>query len=215
MILRELDLEELNWLHAQELREAFPPEELKPYAAMEKLYQTGMYHPVGAWEGGELLGYALLWESPVGKYVLIDYLGVTASRRNGGLGGQILQMLKEQFRDWDGIIVESEAPDGGDHDALRKRRMDFYRRNGYTFLDYDCVLFGVHYAVCLCSPSGKGTRSGALEAHKALYRRQFSQWAYDRFIQIPRDPEKPLQPPESWAEQTTLPGLEERKEASL
>ena len=92
--------------------------------------------------------------------------------------------------------------------------MDFYRRCGFTFLDYDCVLFGVYYAVCLCSPSGKGTRDQALEAHKALYRRQFSQWAYDRFIQIPRDPDHPLVPPESWAEQSDLPGLE-RKEESL
>ena len=215
MTLRELDLEELKWLHDREMKEAFPAEELKPYAAMEALCRSGLYHPVGAWEGDDLLGYAVLWESPGGKYVLIDYLGVTASRRNGGLGGQILQLLKEKFRDWDGIIVESEAPDGGEQDSLRKRRMDFYRRNGYAFLDYDCALFGVHYAVCLCSPNGKGTQAGTMEAHKALYRRQFSQWAYDRYIQIPRDPEHPLQPPESWAEQTTLPGLEERKEEIL
>ena len=111
--------------------------------------------------------------------------------------------------------MESEAPDGGAHDGLRNRRMDFYRRSGYTFLDYDCVLFGVHDKVCLCSPSGRGTEAEAMEAHKALYRRQFARWAYDRFIQIPRDPENPLRPPESWAEQETLPGLEERKEEPL
>lgn len=215
MTLRELDLEELKWLHAHELSEAFPPEELKPYAAMEKLHATGLYHPVGAWEGEALVGYALLWESPGGQYVLIDYLGVTASRRNGGLGGEILRLLREEFRDWDGIIVESEAPDGGAHDPMRRRRMDFYRRSGYTFLDYDCVLFGVHYAVCLCSPNGKGTPEGTLAAHQALYRRQFTRLAYDRYIQIPRDPDHPLDPPESWAEQTTLPGLEDRKEESL
>lgn len=215
MTLRELDLEELKWLHEHELSEAFPPEELKPFAAMEKLCASGLYHPVGAYEDGDLVGYALLWESPGGKYVLIDYLGVTASRRNGGLGARILSLLREKFAHWDGIIVESEAPDGGDHDALRARRMDFYRRCGFAFLDYDCVLFGVHYAVCLCSPSGKGTRDETLEAHQALYRRQFSQWAYDRFIQIPRDPDHPLAPPESWAEQSDLPGLEERKEDNL
>ena len=208
MRLRELDLEELKWLHENELSEAFPPEELKPFAAMKKHCASGLYHPVGAYEGDALVGYALLWESPGGQYVLIDYLGVTASRRNGGLGGEILALLREKFAHWDGIIVESEAPDGGAHDPLRERRMDFYRRCGFTFLDYDCVLFGVHYAVCLCSPSGKGTRDKALEAHKALYRRQFSQWAYDRFIQIPRDPDHPLDPPESWAEQSDLPGLE-------
>ena len=162
MTLRELDLTELRRLHETELHEAFPPEELKPCAAMETLVRAGVYHPMGAWEGDTLVGYAILWESPGSRYVLIDYLGVTASRRNRGLGGKILGRLRETFRDWDGIIVESEAPDGGEQDALRRRRMDFYRRSGFTFLDYDCILFGVHYAVCLCSPNGKGTQAGTM-----------------------------------------------------
>ena len=84
MTLRDLTLQELHHLHRHELREAFPPEELKPFAAMKKLYRAGVYHPVGAWEGETLVGYALLWEAPQRKYVLIDYLGVTAARRNGG-----------------------------------------------------------------------------------------------------------------------------------
>lgn len=208
LTLRELDREELLWLHETEMQEAFPPEELKPYAAMEALCESGAYHPMGAFQGDDLLGYALLWESPGGRYILIDYLGVTASRRNGGLGAEILRLLKERFRGLDGILVESEAPDGGAQDALRQRRMNFYRRCGYTFLNYDCVLFGVHYAVCLCSPNGKGEEAEAMAAHQALYRQQFTPWAYDRYIQIPWDPEHPIEMPESWAEQTTLPGLE-------
>ena len=208
MTLRELTAQELKRLHETELREAFPPEELKPFAAMEKLMETGAYQPVGAFEGESLVGYALLWREPSGRYVLIDYLGVTKARRNGGLGGQILDLLAQRFCGLDGIIVESEAPEGGETEVLRRRRMDFYRRNGFVFLDYDCVLFGVHYAVCLRSPNGRGTEEAVMEAHKALYRAQFSDWAYRKFIQIPRDPENPLEPPESWAEQTSLPGLE-------
>ena len=72
MTLRDLTLQELHHLHRHELREAFPPEELKPFAAMKKLYRAGVYHPVGAWEGETLVGYALLWEAPQRKYVLID-----------------------------------------------------------------------------------------------------------------------------------------------
>lgn len=211
MRLEDLDLEQLKSLHRRELREAFPREELKPFAAMKKLVQAGAYHPVGAWEGEDLVGYALLWESPGGKYVLIDYLGVTARRRNQGLGGEILRLLREKFASLEGIIVESEAPEGDEKDPLRRRRMDFYRRNGFVFLDYDCVLFGVHYAVCLCSPNGKGTEAETMAAHRALYASQFARWAYKRFIQIPRDPAAPLQPAESWADQTTLPGLGEEE----
>ena len=215
MILREMSLEELAALRRDQMGLDFPPEELKPFAAMRALYDNGVYHPVGAFDsGGALLGYALLWDAPGTKYVLIDYLGVPAARRNGGLGGTILRMLGDRFSDYDGIIVESEALDGGPEDGLRRRRMDFYRRAGFRFLGYDCVLFGVHYAVCLLSPNGKGTEEEALAAHIALYRSQFTPRAYGAFIQIPRDPDHPLAPPESWADLKTLPGLGEGSDES-
>lgn len=51
MTLRDLTLQELHHLHRHELREAFPPEELKPFAAMKKLYRAGVYHPVGPGRG--------------------------------------------------------------------------------------------------------------------------------------------------------------------
>ena len=151
MTLRDLTLQELHHLHRHELREAFPPEELKPFAAMKKLYRAGVYHPVGAWEGETLVGYALLWEAPQRKYVLIDYLGVTAARRNGGLGAELLRLLREKFRSWDGIIVESEAPEGGQSDGIRQRRMNFYRRNGYTFCGMT-VCSSACITGCACAP---------------------------------------------------------------
>ena len=90
MTLREMRLPELKRLHETELREAFPPQELKPYAAMKTLYEKGVYHPVGAWEGERLVGYAILWESPAHPYVLIDYLGVPAHLRERGPGRDAL-----------------------------------------------------------------------------------------------------------------------------
>lgn len=210
--LRDLSLEELLVLHRTELHEAFPAAELKPYAAMAHLCRRGVYHPIGAFEGAALVGYAILWSSPDGHYVLIDYLGVTKDRRNGGLGGEILRLLAERYAALDGILVESEAPEGGTTDALRRRRLGFYQRSGFTFLDYECILFSVHYAVALCSPNGRGTEAAAMAAHQALYRSQLAPWAYDRFIQIPLDPTRPVAPTESWAGQTTLPGLGEEEE---
>ena len=209
MQLRDLTLDQLRWLHATELHEAFPAEELKPFPAMEQLFRRGAYRPVGAWEGETLVGYALLWTSPAAGYVLIDYLGVTAARRNGGLGGEILRLLQEKFRDWEGILVESEAPEGGPEDALRRRRLGVYQRNGFRPLSYDCLLFGVHYRTFLLSPNGKGTEAAAMEAHRGVYRSQLAPWAYEKFVEIPRDPTRPAAPAASWADQTNLPGLGE------
>ena len=42
MLLRPLPPDQLRWLHETELQEAFPPEELKPLAAMETLVRRGV-----------------------------------------------------------------------------------------------------------------------------------------------------------------------------
>lgn len=211
MRLRALTLGELETLHRTRMGQDFPPEELKPFAAMQTLYEAGAYHPMGAWEGEDMVGYALLWESPGTGYLLLDYLGVEASRRNAGLGGEILRLLQGAFRDRKGILVESEAPEGDDRDALRQRRMGFYRRNGFAFLPYTCVLFGVHYAVALCPPAEAGGEETVMEAHREVYRAQLAPWAYEKFVEIPRDPQRTAAPAESWAGQTNLPGLGERE----
>ena len=107
--------------------------------------------------------------------------------------------------------MESEAPEGDDRDALRQRRMGFYRRNGFAFLPYTCVLFGVHYAVALCPPAEAGGEAAVMEAHREVYRAQLAPWAYEKFVEIPRDPQRAAAPAESWAGQTNLPGLGERE----
>lgn len=56
MTLRDLTLQELHHLHRHELREAFPPEELKPFAAMKKLYRAGGLSPRGGLGGGDAGG---------------------------------------------------------------------------------------------------------------------------------------------------------------
>lgn len=83
MTLREMRLPELKRLHETELREAFPPQELKPFAAMQTLYEAGVYHPVGAWEGERLVGYAILWESPAHP---MSSSTIWASRPTCGMG---------------------------------------------------------------------------------------------------------------------------------
>ena len=169
MRLRALTLGELETLHRTRMGQDFPPEELKPFAAMQTLYEAGAYHPMGAWEGEDMVGYALLWESPGTGYLLLDYLGVEA-------------LLQGAFRDRKGILVESEAPEGDGRDALRQRRMGFYRRNGFAFLPYTCVLFGVHYAVALCPPAEAGGVEAVMEAHRQVYRAQLAPWAYEKFV---------------------------------
>lgn len=199
MNIRELTREELKTVYETEMVHTFPPAELKPFAAMEGLLDRGCYRPLGLFEDGTLVSYLLLWTDSSGQYALGDYLGTVANRRNGGLGAKFLQMVFSNLQ-FKCILGEAEAPDSGDPeaDALRRRRLAFYERNGLRYLNYDCALFGVHYR---CLVYGDIGDREAMEAHRNIYAAQFSPQQMERFIQLPLRPGEAVKPATAWAEE--------------
>lgn len=201
MTLRILTPEELRLAYETDLREAFPPSELKPLAAMESLRRRGVYDPLGAFgEAGEVLGYALLWKHREGRYMLIDYLCVPAGKRGGGIGGRIIQAVREHYPPDTVLLGESEAPTGDpDRDEIILRRLAFYRRTGAVTLGYDCALFGVHFKdICWGSPMPE--EAEILRRHQEIYLDQFGQARYDQYIQLPLAPGEAVRPVTDWTE---------------
>lgn len=201
MKLDILTPEQLKSAYETDLTEAFPPAELKSLRAMEAMRARGVYDPLCLRdENGEILGYIFLWKHPDGRYVLIDYLCVPAGRRNGGIGGKLIQSALDYYPLGTVFIGESEAPTGDPAaDEMILRRLGFYRRNGAVTLGYDCALFGVHYkTICWAEPMPAGDE--ILRKHQEIYLAQFGRERYDRYIQIPLAPgEKPRELTE-WSE---------------
>lgn len=201
MILRALTPEELRRAYETDLKEAFPPSELKPLRAMEDMRARGVYDPLGLFDGtGEAMGYILLWKHPDGSYILIDYLCVPSGRRNGGIGGKLLREAVGYYPRDTVFIGESEAPTGNpDADGLILRRLGFYARNGAKTLGYDTALFGVHFkTICWADPMPD--EKEILQKHQEIYLRQFSPERYDRYIQIPLPPGARPKPASDWIE---------------
>lgn len=171
MKLREMTREELPAWYDQELSEAFPPNERKPLEDFFALIDAGRYQLLGLYEDGTLLGYAGMWSDPAyPAYVLLDQLGVTAARRNGGLGGKILALLGERYRGIARIITEAERPvPGGDpaENALRLRRLGFYQRAGFVNT-YEMGSCGVRFQTLILGDPPEDL-SGLMEAHRAIY----------------------------------------------
>lgn len=201
MRLNELDAGQLAALYERELKEAFPPEELKPLGAMLALMEQGRYQALGLYDGETLLGYALLWLEPGLPFALLDYLGVVQGRRAGGLGSAMLTLLGERCGDR-AIFGEAEAPENGDpaQEPLRRRRLEFYRRNGFRYGGYDCALFGVHYQVLIRGAEDLSPQA-LLEVHQTIYRSHFPEKIYNRFIQIPLAPGERPRAPGAWTEE--------------
>ena len=171
----------LRTLYKKELKKDFPPTELKPLRAMMKLYAARNYEPLIFYDEEGLAGYALLWTT--GDVALLDYFGVPEARRNQGLGSRILKDLRKHLHGRV-MLLEAEAPDGGEEDGLRQRRIAFYERCGCQLLPYDCGLFGVHYRCMALNWNGKNPQK-LMEKHHRLYERDIPKRLFEGNVRIP------------------------------
>jgi len=134
------------------LKRDFPPNELISLGNLPSLYESGFYR-CWALEADEppLAAYAICAIQPDHGWVLLIYLAVDPALRDRGLGGAMMEHLKQQYSENAGIIVEAELP-GAAKDAaelvLRNRRFAFYFSHGArVLLDEGYYLYGVDFSV--------------------------------------------------------------------
>lgn len=208
MELQLLSKEELTALYQNEMTADFPKSELKPLAAMLRLMDMDRYDPLLVTEGREAVGYAMLWLPEGRAGALLEYLGVLRGRRNGGLGTKILELLGSRYGQ---LFGEAEAPGpdaSPEENALRRRRIAFYERNGFRVLDYQCALFGVRFH---CLYRGPETDDRKVEAlHRGVYAGYFSPAHMERYIQLPLKPGEAVKPAPEWVEEAFPAGVQYR-----
>jgi len=79
------------------------------------------------------------------------YLAIDASQRAKGYGSQILSQIREAYPN-NRIILNIEAEDEtADNNAERKKRKQFYMRNGYSSAGVFLKIMGVTYELLVCS----------------------------------------------------------------
>ena len=75
MELRFPTEQQLAAVYDRDMREAFPPSELKPLRAIRRLMALGRYKPYCLFDGDEIAGTAFLWLGHPG-WAVLDYLCV-------------------------------------------------------------------------------------------------------------------------------------------
>lgn len=186
MDLKKLNDEDIINVYNNHMRRDFPIEELKPVDVIQKLVKKENYICYGLYDNGQLLAYAFLVSSK--SYILIDYYSVCEEYRNKGIGSKFLNILKEKCKDYHGIMVEVEkiecAPDETEK-SIRKRRIDFYKRNGMIMTNISCELFGVNFSImCLCNM--KIEDLDVFEALQAIYKDITPSMLYTKYVKISR-----------------------------
>ena len=185
MELRIPTLEQLRAVYHSDMKEAFPAAELKPLAAIERMWRDGWYRPYCLFDGEAIVGECFLWLGYPG-WALLDYLCVTSSRRNDGLGSVILKLLPE-VEPGAVIFGESEAPAHAPDPAMAQRRLGFYARNGLQVADYDSEVFGVHYKT-LYLAKGEVDEAALMQEHRFVYENSFTPEKFAKYVRIPYDP---------------------------
>jgi hypothetical protein len=184
MKLKQLSIEDIEEVYYKYAEKDFPSEELKPLDMIKKLVKKEIYICYGLYEKSQLLAYAFL---VTGKsYILIDYYAVCSGHRDKGIGSIFLKLLKEQFKTYDGMIVEVEKIEDAPNDAekiIRKKRIDFYKRNGLKITKISIYLFNVNYSImCLCNDNLKD-----LDIYKGLeklYKKIVPEKLYLQYVKL-------------------------------
>ena len=131
MELKILSNELLLLWYEKFLKEDFVSDEIKPIENILTLIKKGRYEVYGIFQDDEMIAYASFWKKENINLVLLDYLGVSKKYRNQGIGSKILVLIKEMLGNMP-YVVEAEIPTGSslEEDKIRKRRIQFYERNG-------------------------------------------------------------------------------------
>ena len=107
---------------------SFPKNELRPKRNMQRTMKNEKYVLLSYSEGNRIIGGTAIWQ--LSDFIFIEYLAVDKSFRNKGFGAQILKELADLYKL--PLVLEAEPPDTD----IAKRRIGFYRRNGFFLNDY-------------------------------------------------------------------------------
>ena len=192
MKLRIPTLEELRAYYHNEMEAAFPAAELKPLASIEKMWAEGWYKPYCLYDDDSTgpIGVSFLWLGHEG-WGLLDYVCVSADRRNDGLGAVMLHLVGEVEPDMV-IFGEVEYPADAPDPAMAERRIGFYKRNGLRQAGYETEMFGVHY-ITLYLYREEVADDILMAEHEFIYRNTFAPDKYEQYVRIPYDPENPCE----------------------
>ena len=162
----------MQWLRIYKLyRSAFPRSERKPFSMIRNMAKAGKTDVWYCTDEGRFVGLAITINGP--DKILLDYFAVADDSRNGGYGSKLLQMLIRHYSPMTLFGEIENVVDPGEDLELRKRRKQFYLRNGLKEMGVMVYLFGVKMELLTTD------EVMTFDAYRNFYRDNYNQWAAD------------------------------------
>ena len=147
-------------------KEAFPKEERKPFQLMETLSEQGKMEILAIEEDGDFKGLCINMLVPGTDLALLDYFAISPEARNGGYGSRTIKLLSERFAGQRMIFEIEREDDAAPNAEQRRRRKQFYLRNGLRETGIFASCFGVPFELLVLSDG----RSVTYEEYVAVLR---------------------------------------------
>ena len=140
-MIKELDLKTLKNIYYTHMTKDFPEDELKTFEMIEGSIKNGKSTALAYYQDSLILGYATILF--IEDKLLLDYFAIIKDYRSKGYGKEFLKEIKEYFKDYSFILIESENINS----VQAKRRIDFYHKCGCKDTNVYIRLYFVDYTL--------------------------------------------------------------------
>lgn len=182
--LKKLALEKAREIYSTCMQTDFPPEEIKPFAVIEKMWKAGSYFAYGFYEEGDkgiisgqqedaqLCAYAFLLANKEEQVLLLDYFAVCRHKRGNGYGSCALSLLQGECADWSALVIEVEDDETALEETvqkIRRRRISFYTHAGCIMTGTRSRVWGVDYRIMALPLKDRRPQEDMAKKVTALY----------------------------------------------
>lgn len=117
-------------------QESFPPSEQQPLYKISERIAAGKSQLFVGIIDEEVISMALLWDFKKTNFTLLDYLAVSEKHRNNHFGSEFFNFIVDKVKsNHKFLLLEVENYFFGDNREQRKKRINFYLKNGAYLLD--------------------------------------------------------------------------------
>ena len=131
---------------------AFPVEEQIPWSDLMALVERMPLDFTAYYDGGTLLGFTIVYPRP--SFNWFWYFAVPQELRGKGVGQSILSQLIEKYKEHTNILDMESPEQVCENQAVRRRRHEFYLRNGFRDTGVGRSFAGIDYTIMMM---GEGT----------------------------------------------------------
>lgn len=132
-ILRKIDTRHPAYDRVEQLfLSAFPEDERRELSQQrENINNEPRFELLLAESESQGVGFITLWQ--FATFIYVEHFAIFPEARNGGLGSKIISEVVSQ--EGKPVVLEVEMP----ADDFARRRIEFYKRNGFSVLGYPYV----------------------------------------------------------------------------